>query len=188
KLPKAFWHMRQWQMDARPTSLVAKRTAPHWQPPVRVSAMSALLEFVPDGVGDAVRVGSEVGIPDADRGETLFRERGGAVLVGCAACVLAAVELDDQAAGITDEIRDKGADGNLAAELEAGEAAVLEDEPELLLGFRGIAAHGFGEAAVAALAQAMGLVGAGDNGGRGCPLTPGPSPTGGEGGDGDGPC
>jgi len=150
--------------------------------------MSALLELVPDGVGDAVRVGDEVGIPDADRGEALFRERGGAVSVGCAACVLAAVELDDQAAGIADEIRDEGADGNLAAELIFGETAVFEEEPELLFGFRGVAAHGFGEAAVAALAQAMGLVGPGDNGGRGCPLTPGPSPTGGEGGDGAGPC
>jgi hypothetical protein len=33
---KAFWHMRQWQIEARPGSpSTRKRTAPHWQPPVR---------------------------------------------------------------------------------------------------------------------------------------------------------
>ena len=32
--PKAFWHMRQWQIPAFPRgSLTRKRTAPHWQPP-----------------------------------------------------------------------------------------------------------------------------------------------------------
>jgi hypothetical protein len=32
--PKAFWHMRQWQIVARPSLSMRKRTAPHWQPPV----------------------------------------------------------------------------------------------------------------------------------------------------------
>ena len=32
--PKAFWHMRQWQIPAFPRgSLTRKRTAPHWHPP-----------------------------------------------------------------------------------------------------------------------------------------------------------
>src|SRR5690606_35763202 len=65
----------------------------------------------------------------------------------------------------------------------------FEEEPEFLLGLGGVAAHGFGEAAVAAFAQATGFVGpGGGDRGRGCPFTPGPSPTRGEGGDGGGVC
>src|SRR5215468_2445729 len=34
--PVAFWHIRQWQMLIRVGDFAtAKRTAPHWQPPVR---------------------------------------------------------------------------------------------------------------------------------------------------------
>jgi hypothetical protein len=34
--PVAFWHIRQWQMHARSGGAsAAKRTAPHWQPPVQ---------------------------------------------------------------------------------------------------------------------------------------------------------
>ncbi len=29
KLPNAFWHIRQWQTDARPSRPTEKRTAPH---------------------------------------------------------------------------------------------------------------------------------------------------------------
>src|SRR5690606_17131199 len=118
-------------------------------------------EFLPDRVGDALGIGGEVGIPDADCGEALLGERGVAMFVGRAVCVLAAVELDDQAAGIADEIGDEGADRDLAAEFIFSETAVLEEKPEFLLGLGGVAAHGLGEAAVAAFAEAMGFVGPG---------------------------
>src|SRR6266700_7916614 len=36
--PDAFWHIRQWQMLIRAgVPDAAKRTAPHWQPPVRTN-------------------------------------------------------------------------------------------------------------------------------------------------------
>src|SRR4029079_16612538 len=39
--PDAFWHMRQWQMLIRPGAFdTAKRTAPHWQPPVRTDLLA----------------------------------------------------------------------------------------------------------------------------------------------------
>src|SRR6266702_2026021 len=42
--PEAFWHIRQWQMlilAGNPDS--AKRTAPHWQPPVRTGLVSEVM-------------------------------------------------------------------------------------------------------------------------------------------------
>src|SRR3954463_7343669 len=42
--PLAFWHIRQWQMlifDGTADS--AKRTAPHWQPPVRTGLVAVIL-------------------------------------------------------------------------------------------------------------------------------------------------
>src|ERR1043165_3218321 len=42
--PLAFWHIRQWQMlifDGAAES--AKRTAPHWQPPVRTGFSGSLM-------------------------------------------------------------------------------------------------------------------------------------------------
>src|SRR3954454_1002996 len=42
--PLAFWHIRQWQMlifDGTADS--AKRTAPHWQPPVRTGLVAIIL-------------------------------------------------------------------------------------------------------------------------------------------------
>src|SRR5690606_27257407 len=55
KPPKAFWHMRQWQMDGRPRRVTLKRTAPHWHPPVwaSLSAMKYRLDIV------AIRVDHE---------------------------------------------------------------------------------------------------------------------------------
>src|SRR6266704_913485 len=42
--PDAFWHIRQWQMlifaGAADT---AKRTAPHWQPPVRTDLVASAM-------------------------------------------------------------------------------------------------------------------------------------------------
>ena len=42
KAPNAFWHMRQWQIDGRPRRATRKRTAPHWQPPVKPAAVTIL--------------------------------------------------------------------------------------------------------------------------------------------------
>src|SRR6478672_7586811 len=42
--PDAFWHIRQWQMlilAGAPDT--AKRTAPHWQPPVKTNLLSAVM-------------------------------------------------------------------------------------------------------------------------------------------------
>ncbi len=34
--PLAFWHIRQWQIETLfGVAEIAKRTAPHWQPPVK---------------------------------------------------------------------------------------------------------------------------------------------------------
>src|SRR3977135_3314034 len=43
--PLAFWHIRQWQMlifEGMADS--AKRTAPHWQPPVRTGLVAVMLD------------------------------------------------------------------------------------------------------------------------------------------------
>src|SRR5258708_1870598 len=42
--PEAFWHIRQWQMlilAGSPDS--AKRTAPHWQPPVKTGLVASVM-------------------------------------------------------------------------------------------------------------------------------------------------
>ena len=40
--PRAFWHIRQWQMLIRTGGAdSAKRMAPHWQPPVRTGLLFA---------------------------------------------------------------------------------------------------------------------------------------------------
>src|SRR3569623_2859869 len=46
--------MRQWQIDARPSRSAEKRTAPHWQPPVRRSfgIVAARLDVVPVWIVD----------------------------------------------------------------------------------------------------------------------------------------
>src|SRR3954453_12013387 len=42
--PLAFWHIRQWQMLTRTGAAdTAKRTAPHWQPPVSMGMVSAVM-------------------------------------------------------------------------------------------------------------------------------------------------
>src|SRR3954454_5273610 len=42
--PLAFWHIRQWQMlTFDGTADSAKRTAPHWQPPVRTGLFAVML-------------------------------------------------------------------------------------------------------------------------------------------------
>ena len=47
--PEAFWHIRQWQMLTLAGGAVsAKRTAPHWQPPVSTG-------FVAVGHGHSIR-------------------------------------------------------------------------------------------------------------------------------------
>lgn len=36
--PNAFWHMRQWRMEARPGSpSTLNRAAPHWHPPLKLT-------------------------------------------------------------------------------------------------------------------------------------------------------
>jgi hypothetical protein len=41
KLPAAFWHIRQWQIwELSKRRSARKRTAPHWQPPLKASAMA----------------------------------------------------------------------------------------------------------------------------------------------------
>ncbi|MNL47609.1 hypothetical protein D3C87_1704060 [compost metagenome] len=54
KPPKAFWHMRQWQMEGRPSRVTRKRTAPHWQPPAWASAwgMTHCFYVVAIGIDD----------------------------------------------------------------------------------------------------------------------------------------
>src|SRR5712672_2299853 len=43
--PLAFWHIRQWQMQIfEGTADSAKRTAPHWQPPVRTGLVDVMLD------------------------------------------------------------------------------------------------------------------------------------------------
>src|SRR6266403_3935312 len=43
--PLAFWHIRQWQMLIfTGTADSAKRTAPHWQPPVRTGLLAVMLD------------------------------------------------------------------------------------------------------------------------------------------------
>src|SRR3954447_11237399 len=43
--PVAFWHIRQWQMLIfEGTADSAKRTAPHWQPPVRTGLVAVILD------------------------------------------------------------------------------------------------------------------------------------------------
>jgi hypothetical protein len=46
KPPNAFWHIRQWQIEARPKPLALYRTAPHWQPPV-ISSIIGLIHLHP---------------------------------------------------------------------------------------------------------------------------------------------
>src|SRR5581483_2050485 len=42
--PEAFWHIRQWQMlTFKGGALIAKRMAPHWQPPVSRGLLVSLL-------------------------------------------------------------------------------------------------------------------------------------------------
>src|SRR4029077_7733179 len=42
--PAAFWHIRQWQMlTFMGAAFSAKRTAPHWQPPVRTGLASEVM-------------------------------------------------------------------------------------------------------------------------------------------------
>src|SRR5690606_18858795 len=69
KLPNAFWHMRHWHIEPRPTCLVENRTAPHWHPPVSSSAISSLREVVPDGVEHRVAFARQSGVPDAEDAE-----------------------------------------------------------------------------------------------------------------------
>src|SRR5690606_7690549 len=100
-----------------------------------------------DSVEHRIAFARQLGVPDAEDAEAFG-------LQPCVASgvrlltMLAAVELDDQAGRIADEIGDVGADGDLTAEFVIDEAAVLKDEPHLPLGFSGVAAHGFGEAAI----------------------------------------
>jgi hypothetical protein len=43
--PLAFWHIRQWQMlTFDGTADSAKRTAPHWQPPVSTGLVAVILD------------------------------------------------------------------------------------------------------------------------------------------------
>lgn len=61
-----------------------------------MGAAEALGGFEEDRLRNAVGIGGDVAVPEADDGPAFIDEPGGAVLVAAGVDVLAAVDLDDQ--------------------------------------------------------------------------------------------
>ena len=87
----------------------------------------------------------DIVVPEADDFVALGVEPGGAAgVVGNLVGVLAAVDFDDQAAFVAEEVDDVGADGGLPADLVAVELPGAKDGPEGALGGGGVAAESAG--------------------------------------------
>lgn len=83
------------------------------------------------------RIAIEIGVPDAEDLITLSPQECVARLIMCdrpILRVLAAVEFDDQHRLLAQEVREIGADRDLAFEFEAAEPAVADARPESSLG------------------------------------------------------
>ena len=93
------------------------------------------------GTQHGIEIGHHVVVPEADDAIALsFDERGAPIVAACVT-MRRAVEFDDQFAGAADEVRDVGADDDLAGELDPGEAFGAQGGPEFAFGLGHLAAH-----------------------------------------------
>jgi len=89
---------------------------------------------VHDGQADAVAVGEDSGVSEAEDAEAgAFEVDGAAGVIGDLVGVLAAVDLQDQGGVAAEKIEDVGAEGDLALPLPAAESARAQGVPETSL-------------------------------------------------------